>query len=100
MRSGVSTNVESSLNAALRRSSGNVHAVAGDAREANLAGVAVRRDGHDLNGLARRLRRDDDRLCREVEGDAEHVGVFHVEAPVVVQVIGLPAQRAAHHLLA
>ena len=74
--------------------------ITGRAREANLAGVAVRADGHDLNGLARRLRRGDHRLRRKVEGDAENVGILHVEAAVVVQVIGLPAQGAANHLLA
>ena len=37
---------------------------------------------------------------REVERDAEHVGVLDVEEVVLVQVVGLPAQRPADDLLA
>jgi hypothetical protein len=36
-------------------------------------------DSPDLHGLARRLRRGDDRLDREVEWDAEDVGILAVE---------------------
>ena len=75
-------------------------AIALDAREADFERVALGPHGLDLNGLARRLRRRDDRLGREVEGNAEDVGVFDVEQPFLVQVVGLAAQRAADDLLA
>src|SRR5207253_661220 len=59
--------------------------------------------GFHLNRLARRLWRGDDRLCREVEGDAEDVGIFHVEQsfirPFFVQLIRLTAQRTTNNLL-
>ena len=58
---------------------GQFDAVAFDAREADFQRVALRANGLDLNRLARRLRRGDDRLGREVEGNAEDVGVFDVE---------------------
>ena len=54
-------------------------AIAFDARETDLERVALGADGLDLDRLARRLRRRDDRLRGEVEGNAEHVGVLHVE---------------------
>ena len=79
---------------------GQLDAVALDAREADLQCVAVGADGLDLDGLARRLRRGDDRLGGEVEGDAEDVGVLDVEEALLVQVVGLAAQGAADHLLA
>ena len=75
-------------------------AIALDAREADFQRVALRAHGLDLHRLARRLRRGDDRLGREVEGNAEDVGVFDVEQPFLVQVVGLAAQRAANDLLA
>ena len=58
---------------------GQLDAVAFDAREADFEGVAIGADGLDLNRLARRLRRRNDRLGGEVEGNAEDVGVFDVE---------------------
>ena len=75
-------------------------AVALDAREADLERVALGPHRLDLDRLARRLRRRDDRLGGEVERDAEDVGVLDVEQALLVQVVGLPAQRAADHLLA
>jgi hypothetical protein len=50
--------------------------------------------------LARRLWLDDHRAGSEVEGDAEDVGILRVEQPLIIQLVGLPAQGAAHHLLA
>ena len=79
---------------------GQLDAIAFDAGEADFERVALRAHGLDLNRLARRLRRGDDRLGREVEGNAEDVGVFDVEQPFLVQVVGLAAQRAADDLLA
>ena len=79
---------EGRLQALLRQ----LDAVAGDAREADFAGIALRRDGLDLYGLAGRLWRCDHGLRREVEGDAEHVGIFDGEHAVIVQLVGLPAQ--------
>ena len=74
--------------------------VAGNPREANFQRIAVGPDGLDLDGLARRLRRRHHGFGVEVERDAEHVGVLDVEEVLVVQVIRLPAERAADHLLA
>ena len=54
-----------------------------------------RADRLDLDGLARRLRRRDDRLGSEVKRDAEHVRIFNIEKSLFVQVVGLPAQRRA-----
>ena len=77
-------------------------AIAFDAGEADFESIALGTDGLDLDRLARRLRRGDDRLGREVEGNAEDVGIFDVEQPcrLFVQVVGLAAQRAADDLLA
>ena len=79
---------------------GQFDAIALDAREADFEGIALGPHGLDLDRLARRLRRRDDRLGGEVEGNAEDVGVFDVEQALFVQVVGLAAQRAADHLLA
>ena len=79
---------EARLQALLRQ----LDAIAGDAGEADFAGVAFRRDGLDLCGLAGRLWRCDHGLRREVEGDAEHVGIFDGEHAVIVQLVGLPPQ--------
>ena len=54
-------------------------AIAFDARKADFESVALGAHGLDLNRLARRLRRRDDRLRGEVEGNAEDVGIFDVE---------------------
>ena len=53
-----------------------------------------------MHGSSWRLRLRHHGFGGEVEGDAEHVGVFHVEEALFVQVVGLAAQRAAHHLFA
>jgi hypothetical protein len=79
---------------------GQLHSVPCDAREADLQGVALGAHGLDLNRLPWRLGRRDDGLGREVEGDAEDVGVLDVEQALLVQVVGLAAQGAADHLLA
>ena len=54
-------------------------AIAFDAREADFKRVALGAHGFDLNRLTRRLRRGDDRLGREIEGNAEDVGIFDIE---------------------
>ena len=79
---------------------GQLDAVAFDAREADFQCVALGAHGLDLDGLARRLRRRDDRLGGEVEGNAEDVGIFDIEQALLVQLVGLAAQRAADDLLA
>ncbi len=79
---------------------GQLDAIALDAREADFERVALGPHGLDLDRLARRLRRRDDRLGREVERNAEDVGVLDVEQALLVQVVGLAAQRAADDLLA
>ena len=75
-------------------------AIALHAREADFAVVAVGADGFDLDGLARFLRRRDHGLGGEIEGDAEHVGVFDVEQAFLVKLVRLAAQGAADYLLA
>ena len=76
------------------------HAVSLHAREANLTGVPIRGDGPDRYRLARLRLPGGDRLGGEVERDAEHVGVLDVEQALLVQIVGLAAEGAAHHLLA
>ena len=51
------------------------------------------------DGLARRLRRRDDRLGSEIERDAEYVGVLDVEKILLGKGVRVPAQRPANHLL-
>ena len=65
-------------------------AVALDPREADRQRIPVRADGLHPDGLPRQDRFDYDRLGGEVERDAEHVGVFDVEQPLLVQFVGLP----------
>jgi hypothetical protein len=74
--------------------------IPGHAGEADLEFIALRADSLDLDGLPRRLRRGDDGLGREVEGDAKHIGVFDVEQFLLVQVVGLPPQGPADDLFA
>ena len=79
---------------------GQLDAVPLHARKPDLARIALRRDRSDLDRLAWRLRRRDHGTGGEVERDAEHVGVLDVEEILLVQVVGLPAQRPADDLLA
>ena len=88
------------MNAALRPLLGQLHPVAGHSRETDLQGVSFGPHGFYLNGLARRHRRNHHRLGREVEGDAQDVGVLGVEFAAFVEVVGLAAQGPADHLLA
>ena len=99
-RSGVSSRTESSLNLAVKPFLGQLHAIALDAGKADFEAIALGPHGLDLDRLARRLRRRDDRLGGEVERNAEDVGVLDVEQVLLVQVVGLAAQRAADDLLA
>ena len=62
--------------------------------------VAFGADGFHLDCFTRRLRRGDDRLGREIEGNAEDVGIFGVEEILLVEVVGLAPQSAANDLLA
>ena len=48
-------------------------------READFQGIAFGTNGLDLNGLAGRLRRGDDRLRGEIERNPQHVRIFDVE---------------------
>ena len=57
--------------------------VAFDPGEADFEGVAFRANGFDLDRLTRRLRRGDDGLGREVEGNTEDIGVFDIEKTFV-----------------
>ncbi len=74
-------------------------AVAFDTRKDDLQRVALRAHGLDLYRLARRLRLGDDRLGGEVEGNAEHVGVFDVEQAFFIEFVRLAAQRPTDDLL-
>src|SRR5205823_14163273 len=56
-------------------------------------------DGVDSNRLARRLRRQHYRLRSEVERNSEDVRVLDVEQPVLVEIVGLAAQRTPDNLL-
>ena len=58
------------------------------------------RNGVDVDRLSGRYGLDDHRLGCKIERDAEHVGVFDVEQPFLVQVVELAAQAATDHLLA
>ncbi|MNK95194.1 hypothetical protein D3C87_1154200 [compost metagenome] len=62
--------------------------------------VALRAECLDCDCFAGLGRRDDDRLGCEVKGNAEYVGVLHVEEALLVQLIGLAAQGSANHLFA
>ncbi len=79
---------------------GQLDAVAFDAWEADLERVALGAHGLDLDRFARRLRRCDDGLGREVEWNAEDVGILDVEQAFFVQIVGLAAECAADDLLA
>ena len=68
---------------------GQLDAVTDDAREADFQGIAVGPHSLHVDGLARRLRRRHDRLGREIERDAQHVGVFGIEQPLFVELIRL-----------
>ncbi len=92
--------MESSLNVGGEAFLRQFDAVAFDAGEADFERVALGADGFDLNGLTRWLRRRDDRLGREVEGDAEDIGIFDVEETFFIQVVGLAAERASDDLFA
>jgi len=74
--------------------------VAFDPREADLESITLRAYGPHLNGLTRRLRRRYDGLGGEVEGNAENVGIFHIEEPFLVQVVGLTTESSSDDLLA
>jgi hypothetical protein len=68
--------------------------------EADLQRIALGADGLDDHGLARRRQGSGDRFRREVEEDAEDVGVLHVEETLPLQVVGLAALCAPQDLLA
>ncbi len=75
-------------------------AIALHAWEADFQCIALRAHCLHLNRFPRLLRRRHHRLGVEVEGNAEHVGVFHVEEVFLIQVVRLAAKRAANDLLA
>ena len=77
-----------------------LHTIAHHTREADLQRVTIRAHGLDLHALARLGGFDDDSLCRELKGNPQHVGVFHIEQAFLVQVIGLTPQGTTDDLLA
>jgi hypothetical protein len=80
-----------------------LHAIALDAGKADFEGVALGTHRLDLNCLAGRLRRCNDWLRREVEGNAEDIGIFYVEQLLVEVVrppssyLGQPRDRREAH---
>ena len=62
--------------------------------------IAGRFDRFDRHRLSGRLRRSDDRLGGEVEGDSKDVGILDVEQPLFIELVRLPPQRPADDLLA
>ena len=76
-----------------------LHAVAGHTREPNLERVAIGGDSAHVDRLPRLLHRRNDGLGREVERNAEHVGILDVEQPVLVEFVRLTPERATNHLL-
>jgi hypothetical protein len=99
-RSGLSSRTEIVVEVGSQAFLGQLHAIALDAWEADFKGVALRGYCSHLDRLARGLRRSDDRLRREVEGNAEDVSVFHIEQAFFVLIIRLTTQRASDDLLA
>ena len=56
--------------------------------------------GPHIDGFARGHGFYNLRLGRKVKGNAQHVGIFHIEQTLLVQVIRLPPQGATNNLLA
>ena len=74
--------------------------VAGDSRERDLQVVALGAYCLHLHRLLWLARANDHRTGGEVEGNAQHVGIFDVKLVVLVQFVGLAPERPAHHLFA
>src|SRR5690349_5764908 len=53
----------------------------------------------DTNRLARSNRRRDDRLVREIERNAENVGIFDIEQLRLVEIVGLAPKTTTDDLL-
>ncbi|OQB36386.1 MAG: hypothetical protein BWY09_01948 [Candidatus Hydrogenedentes bacterium ADurb.Bin179] len=68
---------------------GKFHTVPLNPWEPNLQGITLRPDCPDVYGFARGDGGRDHRFGREIEGDAEHIGIFNVEEIDFVQVVGL-----------
>ena len=79
---------------------GQFHSIPGHPRETDLQRVSFGPHGLHLNGLSRRLRGDHDGLRRKVERYPQYIRVLNVEQAVFIEIVGLPAQRAADDLLA
>jgi hypothetical protein len=70
-----------------------------DAGKGDLQRIPIRADRTYADRLFWSGGRRNHRLGGEVEGDAEHIGIFDIELVILVQIVGLTAQRAAHDLL-
>src|SRR5262245_28342994 len=79
---------------------GQLDAVTFHAREADFERVSIRAYRLHLNGFARRLRRRDNWLGGEIEGNTKHIRVLDVEQIALVQLIGLSAQCPPDYLFA
>ena len=79
---------------------GRLHAITGHPRETNLQLVSVRPNRTHPHRLLGWLRRRDHGLRREVERDAQHIGILDVEQILLVEVVGLAPERAPDRLLA
>ena len=96
-RSGLSSRMEDGIlvKVAFEPLLRQLHAITLNAGKPDFESVALWADGLDLNRLARRLRRRDDGLRREIEWNAEDISVFHVEESFIrslfVHIVGLTA---------
>ena len=75
-------------------------AIACHTGKADFEVIAVGTNGLDVDGLAGRLRGRDHRLGGEIEGNAQHIGIFHIEQVFLIEIVGLAAQCPADDLLA
>ncbi len=71
-----------------------------DARKSYLQRVAVWPNGLHLDRFPRWLRRRNHRLCVEIKWNTEHVRIFDVEPPFVIQIVRLTTESAPDDLLA
>jgi len=75
-----------------------LYAIACHTGKTDFQRVTFRAHGFNTGGLTRRLRRGDNRFGGEIKGDAQHVGIFHVEKIFIIEIVGLSAQGAANDL--
>ena len=67
-------------------------------RKGDFKGIAIRPNSVHPDRLSGFDRRRNDRLRREVEWDAEDVGILHIEPLFLIEIIGLAAQPSPDDL--